>query len=170
MPLISTNTKNPAIDGRQSKRALEIQFGVERLFSNMHYKVLSEFTVRSGRRADVLALGPKGELVIIEIKSSKEDFLADSKWEDYLEWCDEFYFATLSDVPAEIFPADQGFIIADQFGAEIMRPANQLPLAAARRKTILLKAARDSFERLARITRHANGPEPICGQENQDDV
>lgn len=169
MPLISTHTKNPAVDGRQSRRALEIQLGVERLFSSMHYSVLSEFTLKSGRRADILALGPKSELAIIEIKSSKEDFLADNKWEDYLDWCDAFYFATLADVPADIFPDEQGFIIADQFGAEIIRAAQQTALAAARRKTIVLKAARDSFDRLSRITRHANGPQPIATSKPIED-
>ena len=80
--------------------------------------VVSELPLPSGRRADLVALDPGGELWIVEIKSSIADFRADQKWQDYRAHCDRLFFATTIDVPCEIFPPDTGLIVADAFGAE----------------------------------------------------
>ena len=135
-------TNDAPSDGRQSGRALEIQRGVRRWLRTQGFSSICEVTLKTGRRADVMALAPNGEVWIVEIKSSVADFRADSKWPGYADFCDRFFFATLDDVPAEIFPDEAGFIVADAYGAECLRDCASAPLAAARRKAVTLLFAR----------------------------
>ena len=92
------------VDGRQSQTALAIARGTARYLHALGYCVVSELPLPSGRRADLVALGGDGEIVIVEIKSSVADFRADQKWMDYRLHCDRLFFATIADVPCEIFP------------------------------------------------------------------
>ena len=155
MPIVSINAANPFVDGRQSDRALAIRKGVERHFEELGWTTLPELTLKSGRRADLVALSAKGELIIVEIKSSVADFRADNKWPDYDNYCDFLYFATLCDVPEDIFPQTEGLIIADSYGAEILRPAVERKLSAPRRKLMIATFARTAAQRLARCCAHA---------------
>ena len=128
-------------DGRQSPVAAGVQRGVRRLFAQLGHVTLPEFTLANGRRADVVALGPDGLLTIVEIKSSVADFRADRKWPNYEDFCDRFYFAVPETVSFDILPADRGLILADSFGAAIMREARHHALAGARRKAMMLRFA-----------------------------
>ncbi|WP_310622043.1 MmcB family DNA repair protein [Flexibacterium corallicola] len=138
-------------DGRQSQNALKIQRGTQRLLSVMGYSSVPEVTLPGGRRADLLVLGPKGQIWIIEIKSSLTDFTSDNKWESYREFCDQFYFASLPEVPSEVFPEDTGFILSDGYDAEIIREAPQHKLSAPRRKAITLVFAHSAAKSLHRL-------------------
>ncbi|WP_319411973.1 MmcB family DNA repair protein [uncultured Cohaesibacter sp.] len=139
------------VDGRQSERALEIQRGTGRLLRRYGFVCLPEVTLKSGRRADLLAINPKGEIWIIEIKSSLADFRADSKWPDYWDYCDRLFFATNQETPEEIFPPEAGLIIADAHGAEIIRDIEHRKLAPARRKALTLHFAQIAAARLHAI-------------------
>lgn len=139
------------VDGRQSERALEIQRGTGRLLRRHGFVCLPEVTLKSGRRADLLAINPKGEVWIVEIKSSVADFRADRKWPDYWDYCDRLFFATNQETPEEIFPDEAGLIIADAHGAEIIRHVEEQRLAAARRKAITLHFAQTAASRLHAI-------------------
>tara|TARA_R110000868_G_scaffold88889_1_gene247679 strand:- start:4904 stop:5374 length:471 start_codon:yes stop_codon:yes gene_type:complete len=139
-------------DGRQSPTAAAIQRGCARLLAQMNFAPVTELTLATWRRADMIALGPKGDIIIIEIKSSLADFQADNKWEDYLEYCDRFYFAVTAEFPTEVLPADVGYIIADRFGAEVIREgAHDTRLAPARRKALTLLYARVAARRVMRF-------------------
>ena len=140
------------VDRRQSARAAAIQRGVGRLLRAAGLAMVTELPLASGRRADVVGLGPGGEIWIVEIKSSIEDFRADHKWRDYRFHCDRLFFATHSGVAKEIFPADTGFILADAYGAEVLRPAPEMRLAPATRKAMLLSIARSAAMRLHGLT------------------
>ena len=129
------------VDGRQSPTAAGVQRGVRRLFAQLGQVTLPEFTLGNGRRADVIALAPDGTLTIVEIKSSVADFRADQKWPDYEEFCDRFYFAVPETVPFDVLPADRGLILADSFGAAIIREACRHPLSGSRRKAGPLRFA-----------------------------
>ncbi|MCB5174855.1 MmcB family DNA repair protein [Microvirga lenta] len=144
MPDSSAALKSPIVlpsDGRQSPVAAGVQRGVRRLFAQLGHSTIPEFTLANGRRADVIALAPNGTLTIVEIKSSVADFRADRKWPDYEDFCDRFYFAVPETVPFDILPEDRGLILADSFGAAIMREAPHHPLAGARRKAVTLRFA-----------------------------
>ncbi|MFC4175179.1 MmcB family DNA repair protein [Microvirga sp. GCM10011540] len=144
MPDSSAALKSPIAlpsDGRQSPVAAGVQRGVRRLFAQLGHSTIPEFTLANGRRADVIALAPNGTLTIVEIKSSVADFRADRKWPDYEDFCDRFYFAVPETVPFDILPEDRGLILADSFGAAIMREAPHHPLAGARRKAVTLRFA-----------------------------
>ena len=136
------------VDGRQSPTALAIARGTARYLHALGYSVVSELPLPSGRRADLVALGGDGEILIVEIKSSVADFRADQKWIEYRLHCDRLFFATVVDVPCEIFPADAGLIVADAFGASIISEAPEHRLAAARRKTVMLRFAHAAALRL----------------------
>jgi hypothetical protein len=129
------------VDRRQSPAAAGIQRGVRRLFAQLGHVSLTEFTLANGRRADVIALAPDGGLTIVEIKSSVADFRADQKWPDYAEFCDQFYFAIPATVPFGILPEDRGLILADSFGAAIVRHAARHALTGARRKAVTIRFA-----------------------------
>ncbi|WP_299808748.1 MmcB family DNA repair protein [uncultured Roseibium sp.] len=139
---------DPLKDGRQSETALMVWRGTARLLRQLDFACMPEITLASGRRADLLALGPKHQLWIVEVKSSIADFRADTKWPDYRQHCDRLFFATHPDVPADIFPEEAGLILADGFGAEILREAPEHKLAAATRKSVTQRFARSAANRL----------------------
>lgn len=139
------------VDGRQSPGALALQRGVMRHLAVLGQTGIPEFCLASGRRADIAALDAKGEIAIIEIKSSVADFRADLKWPDYRIYCDRLYFAVAPDFPLEILPDDTGILVGDAFGAETLRPAPLHPLPAATRKALLIRFARAASGRLARL-------------------
>jgi hypothetical protein len=138
----------PPVDGRQSPTALAVARGTARFLHALGYSVVSELPLPSGRRADLVALGGNGEILIVEIKSSVADFRADQKWMDYKLHCDRLFFATIVDVPCEIFPRDTGLIVADAFGASIVCEAPEHRLVPARRKTVMLRFAHAAALRL----------------------
>jgi hypothetical protein len=136
------------VDGRQSDTALAVARGTARLLLSLGFCCVSELPLPSGRRADLAALGPGGDIWIVEIKSSVADFRADRKWMDYRAHCDRLFFATTLDVPCEIFPADTGLIVADAFGAQLMCDAPEHRLHAATRKGMIVSIARAAALRL----------------------
>jgi len=136
------------VDGRQSQTALGIARGTTRLLHQLGFSAVSELSLPSGRRADLVALNSSGDVWIVEIKSSIEDFRADQKWMDYRMHCDRLFFATTLEVPCEIFPPDTGLIVADGFGAQIVCEAPEHRLHAATRKSMMLAAARAAALRL----------------------
>ncbi len=112
---------------------------------------MTEFVPKSGLRVDVIALGPKGEIWIVECKSSRADFMTDNKWQNYLEWCDRYFWAVDTDFPTELLPNDTGLIFADAYGGEVIRDAPLNALAPARRKKITHKFATNAAQRLRRL-------------------
>lgn len=141
----------PPVDGRQSAAALDIARGTRRMLLAHGLAAVTELTLASGRRADLLALGEKGDLWIIEIKSSVEDFRSDAKWPEYRDYCDRLLFAVSPTFPLELLPPDVGIVVADRFGAEIVREAPLHPLAPARRKALVNRMARVAALRLSLI-------------------
>lgn len=122
--------------------------GVCRLLSSHDFACLEEFVPERGKRVDVMGVGPKGELWVVECKSSRADFMSDSKWQGYLDWCDRFFWAVDQDFPLELLPEESGLIIADAYGGEIIRMPEVQKLAGARRNVLTRKIARDSARRL----------------------
>jgi len=136
------------IDGRQSETALTVARGTSRLLLSLGFSCVSELSLASGRRADLVAIGGDGEIWIVEIKSSVADLRADQKWMDYRMHCDRLFFATTLDVPHDIFPPDAGLIVADAFGGSILSEAPVHRLPAATRKSMLLRFGRAAALRL----------------------
>lgn len=122
--------------------------GVGRALVAADQAVLFELPLSNNRRADVVALDHQGRFTIIEIKSGLADFQADRKWQDYQDYCDFFAFAVGADFPEDVLPSDEGLMIADSFGAEVVRPLRYDPLSAARRKAMLIRFARAGAGRL----------------------
>lgn len=116
--------------------------GAARLITALGFAPLLEVGLPNGRRADIMALGPRGEIAIVEVKSGTADYLADRKWGEYLPYCDTFYFAVSPEFPRAILPEEPGLIIADAFDGAVLRPAPAAPLAGARRKALTLAFAR----------------------------
>ena len=122
--------------------------GVCRALRHFDFVTVEELIPSPGLRVDVMALGPKGEVWIIECKSSRADFRADQKWQGYLEWCDRFFWAVDGDFPADLLPEGSGLIIGDAYDAAILRMGPETPLPAARRKVMVQKFARHAALRL----------------------
>ncbi|SLN37032.1 hypothetical protein AQS8620_01340 [Aquimixticola soesokkakensis] len=123
--------------------------GVCRALRGYDFACVEELVPARGLRVDVMALGPKGEIWIIECKSSRADFMSDSKWQNYLPWCDRFFWAVDADFPTELLPEDTGLIIADAFHAEILRMGPSAKLAGARRSATTRLFARTAARRLS---------------------
>lgn len=134
--------------------ASDVARGVTRLLAQAGYMAIPEVPLPNGRRADLLALNAKGHVVIIEIKVSRADLHGDSKWPDYWDWCDSFYWALADGLDASILGTDPyspdkaGLIVADRYGAAIVRPAVAQPIASARRRAESLRIARLAMRRL----------------------
>jgi hypothetical protein len=139
------------VDGRQSEAALAIARGTRRLLRALGYSTVTELPLSSGRRADIVAVGPDGSILIVEVKSSIADFRADRKWREYASHCDRLYFAISDATPAEIIPEEAGLILADRFGAAILRDPERQALAPATRRAILVSFACAAADRLHRL-------------------
>lgn len=134
--------------------AADVARGVTRLFGRNDLFAMCEVPLPNGRRADLMAIGPKGELTIVEIKVSRADLLGDQKWVEYLDYCDHFFWAVPQALAAildedRFLPTDAGILIADRYDAVIMREASTRPLAPARRKAETLRFARRAARRLS---------------------
>ena len=125
--------------------------GAARLLAALGYAPLAEVTLPNGRRADLMALGRRGEIFIVEVKSGLEDFRTDRKWGEYRPYCDAFAFAVSPEFPQEILPEEPGLIVADGFGGAVIREAQSVPLAGARRKALTLAFARLAALRAAGV-------------------
>lgn len=128
--------------------AAAIARGVCRHLREAGYGCLLETPLRSGRRADVMAIGRTGEVVIVEIKSGPQDFRSDRKWHEYRAFCDRLFFAVDARFPQALIPEDVGLIAADEYGAAILREAPTHPLAGSRRKAVTLRFGRLAAARL----------------------
>ena len=149
--LTSPNAPILPVDGRQSETALAVARGTARLVLSFGFSCVSELPLPSGRRADLVALNERGDIWIVEIKSSLADLRADQKWEDYRLHCDRLFFAFTQDLPCEIFPDNTGLIVADAFGAHLHCDAPEHRLPAATRKAMTLRFARAAAQRLGRL-------------------
>lgn len=123
--------------------------GVTRVFKDMGLVCLTEFRLPNGRRVDVAGLCRKGRLIFAEVKSCEADFAVDEKWDEYLGYCDGFYFAVAENFPREILPPTEGVIIADGFGGSVLQEADERPLNSARRKALTLRFARQAARRIS---------------------
>ena len=137
--------------GMLSPAARAIVRGVRRRFAGLGYVSITELTLGNGRRADIAVLGPKGELGLIEVKSSVADFRADHKWADYQPFCDRFWFAVDDTFPLALLPDAVGILVADPYDAAERRPPIAAPLSGARRKAVLLRFAAAAAQRLHMI-------------------
>ena len=139
-------------DGRQSPTALAVARGVRRLLRSLGYSTLPEVALPSGRRADLVAVSGGSAIHIIEIKSCVADFRADQKWPDYRAHCDRLWFAIPQDMPQDLLPPDAGLIVADAYGAMVLREAPEHRLAPATRRAMLLRFAQTGADRLHDLT------------------
>jgi hypothetical protein len=124
--------------------------GVCRALDQLGYASLVEFPLANGRRTDVLALGRRGDLIAVEIKSSVADFRADQKWPSYREFADRLYFAVASGFPIALIPEDCGIMVADAFGGSVLREGQTTTLTAGRRRAVTLRFAWIAAARLRR--------------------
>ncbi len=138
-------------DRRQSETALAVARGTARLLRSLGFACIGELPLPSGRRADLVALNERGEIWIVEIKSSVEDLRADHKWEDYRAHCDRLFFAFTQDVPCEIFPKDTGLIVADAYGAHMLCDAPVHRLPAPTRKLMMVRFGLVAAQRMSRL-------------------
>ena len=128
-----------------------------RALGALGYAALTEFPLNSGRRVDVIAINGAGETVIVEIKTSPADYRADRKWNEYLDFCDAFFFAVPAAFPVALLPADCGLMVADDYGAEILRRPAVQPMNGSRRRAQTLRIAFAAMQRLDRLI------DPECG-------
>ena len=128
--------------------APQLARGICRLFDDAGEVTLTEFTVRSGRRADVIALDAAGRFTIVEIKTSLADFRADGKWPEYLDYCDRFFFAVPEGFPRDVLPGEHGLIVADAWAATVLRPSLELGMNGSRRRSQTLRFAQQAARRL----------------------
>src|SRR5476649_181793 len=138
--------------------AAEVARGVSRLLLQQGFSPILEFTLANGRRLDVAALGPDGTLLGVEIKVALADLRGDTKWPEYLEYCEHFYFAIPPDFPDHHVPPTTGLIVADRYGGAIVRPAIPAPVHASRRKAVTLRFAKVAADRLAHLLELAQDP------------
>lgn len=122
--------------------------GVCRHLRGHDFASVVELVPAPGLRVDVMALGPRGEIWVVECKSSRADYLTDRKWQGYLEWCDRFFWAVDADFPTDLLPGGTGLMLADGYDAEILRMGPEARLPPARRKAVTQGFARHAAQRL----------------------
>lgn len=122
--------------------------GVARHLTGHGFVTVEEFVPARGLRVDVMGLGPKGELWVVECKSCRADFRSDGKWHGYLDWCDRYFWAVDIGFPSDLLPPETGLMIADAYDAEIVRMPPEDKVAPARRKVMIHKFATHAARRL----------------------
>lgn len=148
-----TDSLVPAADSGFAHRAQGVCRGIARLFARNDIWTLTEMPLRNGRRADLMGIDGKGRIVIVEVKTARGDLMSDEKWPDYLDFCDRFYWGLPPELDRaclegpDFRPDCCGVIIADEYDAEIVRPAPSHPLAAARRRVEVERLARTALRR-----------------------
>ena len=135
----ATPTLAMPVDGRQSETTLAVARGTARFLSSLGFSCVTELPLPSGRRADLVAMNARGDIWIIEIKSSLADLRADSKWEDYRLHCDRLFFAFPEDLSCDLFPDGTGLMVADAYGAYLRCEAPEHKLPAATRKAMMIQ-------------------------------
>lgn len=164
--LITQATPDPAAGTVAAPLSSDVARGVTRLFARNNIWCVAEMPLRGGRRADLMGIDAKGQVVIVEIKVARGDLLGDSKWTDYLDHCDRFYWGLAPDLDRSVLdgeaflPESCGVIVADAYDAEIIRPAPLAPLAAARRKVEVERLARTAMRRMSGLTNPNIGGKP----------
>ena len=151
MPLSAITAERRGRFDNSSPLTRGLTRGVCRMLTDTGFGPLTEFRLPNRRRADVVGLGSGNEFIIVEVKSTAADFRSDTKWPEYLPYCDRFYFAVPENFPIKILPDDHGLIIADSFGAAIRREAPENPISTLRRRRQLLRFALTASERLNRL-------------------
>jgi hypothetical protein len=131
--------------------SIRLARGVCRALAQMGYSPLTEFPLHSGRRVDVIGVNPRGETLIVEIKSSVEDYRSDRKWPEYRAFCDGFYFAVPAQFPQELLPQECGLMVADDYGAVVLRRSPPLAMNGSRRRAQTLKLAMLASQRQQRL-------------------
>jgi hypothetical protein len=144
--------------------AQDVARGVSRLLMQEGYSPILEFTLANNRRLDVAALGESGAVLGVEIKVALADLRGDTKWPDYLEFCESFYFAIPPDFPDEHVPAGTGLIVADRYGGAIVRPSPVWQIHPSRRKAVTLRFAKVAADRLSNALELAADPARVLGE------
>jgi hypothetical protein len=154
MPNLSPSPDSPGALSREAEIRLAERLvrGITRLFEDMGCAAIAEFSLANGRRVDVIALDGQGLTTIVEIKSSVQDFRSDGKWQEYLEFCDRFYFAVAVDFPHALLPAEVGLIVADDWHGTVLRESPVFTLNGSRRRAQTLRIALTAAQRLRRFT------------------
>ncbi|HSF65266.1 MAG TPA: MmcB family DNA repair protein [Paracoccaceae bacterium] len=143
MPAANTIAAVPTLSPGQ-----RLARGVCRHLRSLDFVTVEEMVPAPGLRVDVMALGPKGQLWVVECKSGRADYAADRKWQGYLDFCDRFFWAVDADFPTDLLPSETGLILADGYDAEILRMGPETALAGARRKAMVQRFARHAALRL----------------------
>ena len=130
------------VEVSRPKTTMAVTRGAARLMLAMGYAPLLEVGLPNGRRADIMALSPKGRVAICEVKSGIEDYRSDRKWGEYLPFCDQFFFAVAPEFPRHALADGPGLIVADAFDGAVILDPPDTPLAPARRRALTLAFAR----------------------------
>ncbi|MEI9885500.1 MAG: MmcB family DNA repair protein [Rhizomicrobium sp.] len=151
-----------------NQTAADVARGVSRLLLQQGFSPILEFTLANGRRLDVAALGADGTLLGVEIKVALADLRGDTKWPEYLEFCEHFFFAIPPDFPDHHVPPGTGLIVADRYGGAIVRPAIPAAVHASRRKAVTLRFAKVAADRLAHVLELAAEPHGLLETNDAD--
>lgn len=144
----------PETVANASALTADVVSGTGRFLDSLGYAVLTEFSLRNGRRLDIAGLDRQGIIAGVEVKVSATDFMADRKWPEYLDYCDLFYFAVPAGFPLALLdrssslPQRTGIIVADRYGGEMLREGAHVKISPARRKAQTLRFARRAAARL----------------------
>lgn len=146
---VTVRLSGPAGEAAALTRA--VTRGVRRYFRDLGAATVAELALASGRRADVVALDPGGRITIVEVKVTRADLLGDAKWPTYRDYADAFAFAVPEGFALADIPDGPGLLLGDAYGAALLRAPPVVPLAAARRKAMLLRFATAAAARLHRL-------------------
>ena len=112
---------------------------------------LSEFTLKTGRRVDLIALSRSQHITIVEVKSFLTDFSSDKKWQNYPNWAGQFYFAVAENFLVECLADEMRcrILITDGFDTNILREVPLHKLTAQRRTHLIRRLAFAAMTRLS---------------------
>ena len=122
-----------------------------RFLSNKGYKMITEFALPNKKRVDLIGINREKKVIIIEVKSNFMSIKKDKKWENYLNYCNLFYFA-LSEVPEKFkFKKKIGFIKSTRLETKIVKDCEYIKMKKLKKNKIIFNFAASAAYKFHRL-------------------
>ena len=115
------------------------------------FKIITEFALPNKKRVDIIGINTKKEIVIVEVKSNKNNFKNDNKLKKYLKYCNYFYFSCNEEIKDICISKKVGIILYNSKNIEISRYSKYRKLSELIKNKIIYNFALSAASKFHRL-------------------
>ena len=115
------------------------------------YKIITEFALPNKKRVDIIGINSKKKIIIVEVKSNKNNFKNDIKWKKYLKYCNYFYFSCNEEMKNVNFSKKIGIILYNSKEIKIFKNAKYKKLSKITKNKIIYNFALSAASKFHRL-------------------